>query len=73
MLSKLPFGISDSDIDADVCRLFLTQKCLLTTFKVPVDIDDTCTDQGKIRQLQLKQAAGTASHDEGVITTVMSP
>ncbi|KAJ5470470.1 hypothetical protein N7530_007827 [Penicillium desertorum] len=36
--SKLPFGISDSDIDAEI----------------PIDIDDTCIDQHRIRQMQLQ-------------------
>ncbi|KAL4916506.1 fungal-specific transcription factor domain-containing protein [Aspergillus aurantiobrunneus] len=45
ILSKLPFGISDSDIDVDI----------------PVDVDCTCTDQNKIRELQRRQASGQKS------------
>ncbi|QKX63019.1 uncharacterized protein TRUGW13939_10187 [Talaromyces rugulosus] len=54
MLSKLPFGISDLDIDVET----------------PVDIEVTCTDQEKIRELQVKQANGESSSDEGAITTM---
>ncbi|OJJ80669.1 uncharacterized protein ASPGLDRAFT_51083 [Aspergillus glaucus CBS 516.65] len=54
ILSKLPFGISDSDIDVET----------------PIDIDDACKDQQKIRELQLRQAAGGPSHEDGIITTM---
>ncbi|CAG8020474.1 unnamed protein product [Penicillium nalgiovense] len=48
--SKLPFGISDSDI--------------------PIDIDDTCIDQHRIRQMQLLQATGAQNREKGMITTM---
>ncbi|KZN91055.1 putative transcriptional regulatory protein [Penicillium chrysogenum] len=51
--SKLPFGISDSDIDAEI----------------PIDIDDTCIDQHRIRQMQL-QGTGAQGKEEGMITTM---
>ncbi|KAJ5569880.1 uncharacterized protein N7459_009310 [Penicillium hispanicum] len=54
ILSKLPFGISDSDIDVEL----------------PVDVDDTCTDQQTIRRLQIKQAIGEPSTEGGTITTM---
>ncbi|KAJ6094925.1 hypothetical protein N7467_002438 [Penicillium canescens] len=54
ILTKLPFGISDSDIDAET----------------PVDIDDTCIDQQRIRELQMRQAAGDSRYEEGTITTM---
>ncbi|OQE21605.1 hypothetical protein PENFLA_c014G01717 [Penicillium flavigenum] len=52
--SKLPFGISDSDIDAEI----------------PIDIEDTCIDQHRIRQIQLLQATGAQGKEEGMITTM---
>ncbi|KAJ5111988.1 hypothetical protein N7532_000033 [Penicillium argentinense] len=54
MMSKLPFGISDSEIDTEV----------------PVDIDDTCTDEQAIRILQIKQAAGDYTSTNGTTTTM---
>ncbi|KAJ5095636.1 hypothetical protein NUU61_004992 [Penicillium alfredii] len=54
ILTKLPFGISDSDIDVEI----------------PVDIDDTCTDQEKILDLQMRQAAGDTIYGKGTITTM---
>ncbi|KAJ6185944.1 hypothetical protein N7519_007245 [Penicillium mononematosum] len=52
--SKLPFGISDSDIDAEI----------------PIDIDDTCIDQHRIRQMQLLQGTGAQGKEEGMVTTM---
>ncbi|OJJ07019.1 hypothetical protein ASPVEDRAFT_46398 [Aspergillus versicolor CBS 583.65] len=52
ILSKLPFGISDSDIDVEI----------------PVDIDCTCTDHNKIRELQRLQAAGQDGQEGTVTT-----
>lgn len=71
-MSKLPFGISDSDIDVEV-RAELSRSCrlLLTILETPIDIDDNCKDEQKIRELQLKQAAGAPGREEGRTTTVI--
>jgi hypothetical protein len=37
---------------------------------MPVDIEVTCTDQEKIRELQVKQVNGESNSEEGAITTV---
>ncbi|KAJ5333384.1 uncharacterized protein N7506_007167, partial [Penicillium brevicompactum] len=52
--SKLPFGISDSDIDAEI----------------PIDIDDTCTDEHKISQMQLNANTMPQEHEDRSITTM---
>ena len=70
-MSKLPFGISDSDIDVEVrvqhSGLF---RLLLTILQIPIDIEDNCKDEQKIRELQLKQASGAAGNEDGRTTTV---
>ncbi len=38
--------------------------------QIPVDIDCTCTDPNKIRELQRLQAAGQDGREEGTVTTV---
>lgn len=38
--------------------------------QTPVDVDDDCTDQRKIRELQLEQEAGAPSNKHGITTTV---
>ncbi|KAI2689285.1 transcriptional regulator family: Fungal Specific TF [Penicillium roqueforti] len=52
--SKLPFGISDSDIDAEI----------------PIDMDDTCTDDHRISQMQLNANTMTKEHEDRSITTM---
>lgn len=42
-------------------------------YQTPVDIDDTCIDQQRIRELQMRQAAGDSRYEEGTITTVLYP
>ncbi|KAJ6123230.1 hypothetical protein N7512_005695 [Penicillium capsulatum] len=54
IVSKLPFGISDYDIDVEI----------------PIDIDDTCTDRQMIRELQLKQAAGETRSEGTITTVL---
>ncbi|KAJ5232180.1 hypothetical protein N7468_005136 [Penicillium chermesinum] len=55
MLSKLPFAISDRDIDVET----------------PVDINDTCTDGQKIRNLQLKQESGDRETGSAAVATTV--
>ncbi|CAG8372582.1 unnamed protein product [Penicillium salamii] len=52
--SKLPFGISDLDIDIEL----------------PVDIDDTCTDHDEIRRMQLLQNTAFRNCENKAITTM---
>ncbi|CAG8207326.1 unnamed protein product [Penicillium salamii] len=54
--SKLPFGISDLDIDIEL----------------PVDIDDTCTDHDEIRRMQLLQNTAFRNCENKAITTQMT-
>ncbi|KAJ5107179.1 hypothetical protein N7456_003854 [Penicillium angulare] len=54
MLAKLPFGISDLDIDVET----------------PIDIEVTCTDQERIRELQIRQSNGESTNEQGTVTTM---
>lgn len=71
MWSKLPFGISDSDIDVEVRCLLGYILTLSDHPQIPIDIDDTCTDQHKILQTQQLQKTATGSQDGKPITTVL--
>ncbi|KAI1619318.1 fungal-specific transcription factor domain-containing protein [Exophiala viscosa] len=55
MIARRPFSIHDLDIDVEL----------------PVNVDVACTDREKIRDLQLRQAAG-ANPEIGTVTTLTS-
>ncbi|KAK5994504.1 Quinate permease-like protein [Cladobotryum mycophilum] len=54
MILKRPFGIQDFDIDVEL----------------PIDVDVTCVDQEKLRDLQTGQAAGEIFFEEGTAKTM---
>lgn len=68
--SKLPFGISDSDIDLEVNFLAKTLRIAFDLVQIPVDIDDTCTDEHKIQQMQLFPNMIARDHEDRPVTTV---
>ncbi|CAG8021819.1 unnamed protein product [Penicillium salamii] len=72
--SKLPFGISDLDIDIEVCFFCLDPGAYAFSpndqFQLPVDIDDTCTDQDEIRRMQLLQNTAFRNCENKAITTM---